>query len=351
MPVPFWPEVAAKSVEILTDPRYAEAVRMSNPRFEASWQAALDELTSEFPKAHPIALDEHLCDAARLIQEAVEQAQAVREGTVTPEAAFRALTREFSYYYSMAPCRRALAYAIGQGDPRSLILPCPHCRQLLRVPTNRGALTLTCPRCRTRWDWMPPQNETPGEPATRTTPPVAEPRADRARPGGWATEGPMKFSEFVVREAILTDLQATTKEESIREMVRSLHQAGALAEPDLASITRAILEVGSTAVTVAGAGAAFPELRHPAVDRLIGTIALLRRGVEFDTQVGEPVDLLFLVISPPNKVRELWDAREVISRLVIKNECFRNRLRQARTREQVIALLDEADREADRAGW
>ena len=37
----------------------------------------------------------------------------------------------------------------------------------------------------------------------------------------------MKFSDFVVREAILTDLQATTKEGAIREIVRSLHHAGA----------------------------------------------------------------------------------------------------------------------------
>ena len=33
----------------------------------------------------------------------------------------------------------------------------------------------------------------------------------------------MKLLDFVVREAILVDLQATGKEEAIREMVRSLH--------------------------------------------------------------------------------------------------------------------------------
>ena len=40
----------------------------------------------------------------------------------------------------------------------------------------------------------------------------------------------MKLLDFVVREAIIVDLQATGKEEAIREMVGSLHRAGRLAE-------------------------------------------------------------------------------------------------------------------------
>ena len=151
----------------------------------------------------------------------------------------------------------------------------------------------------------------------------------------------MKFSDFVVREAILTDLQATTKEGAIHEIVCSLHHAGALKEADLESITRGLLsreEVGSTGI---GQGMAFSETRHPAVDRVVGTIALSRRGVEFDALDGEPVDLLFLLISAngPGHLR----AMEVFNRhLDIR---FVTRLYQAQTREQVIALLEEADQE------
>ena len=42
-------------------------------------------------------------------------------------------------------------------------------------------------------------------------------------------EGRMKLLDFVVRDSIIVDLQATGKEEAIREMVGSLHQAGHLA--------------------------------------------------------------------------------------------------------------------------
>ncbi|RUL86856.1 PTS sugar transporter subunit IIA [Tautonia sociabilis] len=152
----------------------------------------------------------------------------------------------------------------------------------------------------------------------------------------------MKLSDFVVREAVAVDLQATTKEEAIREIVAGLREAGRLAEADLESVTRAILnreELGSTGI---GQGVAVPHTRHPTVDRLIGTVALSRKGVEFAALDGEPVDILFLLVSPPNQPGDHLRALENISRH-LKDEQFVRFLRQARTREQVLDVLDEAD--------
>ena len=47
----------------------------------------------------------------------------------------------------------------------------------------------------------------------------------------------MKLSDFVVRDAILVDLQATGKEDAIREIVRSLHDAGKISEADLDGVS------------------------------------------------------------------------------------------------------------------
>jgi len=158
-------------------------------------------------------------------------------------------------------------------------------------------------------------------------------------------EGRMKLSDFVVREAILVDLQATGKEEAIREMVRSLNQAGRLGDADLDGVTRAILgreELGSTGI---GQGVAVPHTRHSTVNRLLGTVALSRRGVDFAALDGEPVDILFLLISPPNQPGDHLRALENISRH-LKDEHFVNFLRNAKTRETVIELLEEADQGA-----
>jgi len=152
----------------------------------------------------------------------------------------------------------------------------------------------------------------------------------------------MKLSDFVVREAIVVDLQATGKEDAIREIVQALHHAGKIAEADLESVTRHILsreELGSTGI---GQGVAVPHTRHSAASRLIGTVALSRRGGDFAALDGEPVDILFLLISPPNQPGDHLRALENISRH-LKDDRFVSFLRQAKTRDQVIELLDEAD--------
>lgn len=152
----------------------------------------------------------------------------------------------------------------------------------------------------------------------------------------------MKLSDFVVRDAIVVDLKATGKEEAIREIVLSLVSAGSLAEADAEGVIRAIMnreELGSTGI---GQGVAVPHTRHPKVEKLVGTVALSPGGIEFAALDNEPVDILFLLVSPPNQPGDHLRALENISRH-LKNERFVNFLRQAKTRAAVEDLLDEAD--------
>jgi len=153
----------------------------------------------------------------------------------------------------------------------------------------------------------------------------------------------MKLLDFVVRDAIIVDLQATGKEAAIREMVGSLHRAGRLAEQDMESVIRLILgreELGSTGI---GQGVAVPHTRHPTLQGLVGTVALSRRGVDFAALDGEPVDIFFLLVSPHNQPGAHLRALENISRH-LKDERFVSFLRQAHSREGVIGILEEADR-------
>jgi mannitol/fructose-specific phosphotransferase system IIA component (Ntr-type) len=152
----------------------------------------------------------------------------------------------------------------------------------------------------------------------------------------------MKLLDFVVREAIIVDLQATGKEAAIREMVGSLNRAGRLADHDMESVIRLILgreELGSTGI---GQGVAVPHTRHPTLQGLVGTVAISRRGVDFAALDGEPVDIFFLLVSPHNQPGAHLRALENISRH-LKDERFVSFLRQARTRESVVEILEEAD--------
>jgi mannitol/fructose-specific phosphotransferase system IIA component (Ntr-type) len=155
----------------------------------------------------------------------------------------------------------------------------------------------------------------------------------------------MKLLDFVVRDGIIVDLQASTKEGAIREMVGALNQAGQLADGEVESVIRAILnreELGSTGI---GMGVAVPHTRHPTLQRLVGAVALSPGGVDFAALDGEPVNIFFLLVSPQNQPGDHLRALENISRH-LKDERFVSFLRQAKTREAVVDVLEEADANA-----
>ncbi|NCA12068.1 PTS sugar transporter subunit IIA, partial [bacterium] len=101
----------------------------------------------------------------------------------------------------------------------------------------------------------------------------------------------MKFSDFVATDAILADVDADTKQAVIREMAEALVEAGKIAPAELEGIVKAIMkreDLGSTGI---GRGVAVPHTKHPSVDRLVGTVAVSRKGIDFESLDGEPVHL------------------------------------------------------------
>lgn len=152
----------------------------------------------------------------------------------------------------------------------------------------------------------------------------------------------MKFADFVSTEAIQADLVAEDKEGVIREMVQSLLNAGGVQEEEFESIVKAILkreELGSTGI---GRGVAVPHTKHPSVDRLVGTVAVSREGVDFQSLDGEKVHLFFLLISPPDRPGDHLRALENISRQ-LRNDTFCRFLKQSKTADDIRQLLEEAD--------
>jgi PTS system fructose-specific IIA component/PTS system nitrogen regulatory IIA component len=152
----------------------------------------------------------------------------------------------------------------------------------------------------------------------------------------------MKFADFVSRESIRAELSADDKESVIREMTQALLTAGRLAAGEYESIVATILrreELGSTGI---GKGVAVPHTKHPSVEQLVGTVGVSQEGVDFDSLDGEKVHLFFLLISPPDRPSDHLRALENISRQ-LQHETFRRFLKQSKTQEEIIQLLDEAD--------
>jgi nitrogen PTS system EIIA component len=152
----------------------------------------------------------------------------------------------------------------------------------------------------------------------------------------------MRMSDFVVRDAIIPSLTATTKEGVIREMIESLRAAGQFRGADIEDIIRATLKrelLGSTGI---GRCIAIPHTKHTSVEKLVGTVALSQSGVAFESLDGEPVNVFVLLISPQDRPGDHLRALENVSRR-LRDDGFIRSLREAKTRDEIWALLERAD--------
>lgn len=152
----------------------------------------------------------------------------------------------------------------------------------------------------------------------------------------------MRMSDFVVRESISPDLSATTKEEVIREMVENLRRAGYFKGNESEDVVKEIMRrelLGSTGI---GRGVAIPHTKHVSVDRLIGSVAISKGGVAFESLDGEPVYVFVMLVSPKDRPGDHLRALENVSRN-LRDDTFVRSLRQAGTREAIWGLLEDQE--------
>ncbi len=148
----------------------------------------------------------------------------------------------------------------------------------------------------------------------------------------------MRLNSFIVREAIVPALAATTRDAAITEIIQSLKDAGQFSDADVTDITAAVLrreQLGSTGI---GHGVAIPHSRHRDVPNLVGTIALSQQGLAFDSIDGEPVHVLFLLISPDQQPGPHLRALDAVVQKT-KDETLVSQLKASRSIEEIWALL------------
>jgi len=152
----------------------------------------------------------------------------------------------------------------------------------------------------------------------------------------------MKFADFIVNDAVKAEIKATDKQGVIREMVQSISDAGGMKKEDYEGIVKAIIkreELGSTGI---GRGIAVPHTKHAGAKRLVGSVAVSADGIDFDSLDCEKVQLFFLLISPPDCPGDHLRALEHITRQ-LKDDTFCRFLKQSKTKEDILSLLEEAD--------
>jgi PTS system nitrogen regulatory IIA component len=151
----------------------------------------------------------------------------------------------------------------------------------------------------------------------------------------------MKIMDFLCPEAITIDLKAQDKKSAITELVEMLHKSKKVKKTS--EVIETILEREKLGSTGIGQGVAIPHGKTDTVPGQIAALGISQRGVEFNSLDGEPVYLLFVLVGPVEVAGQHLKALSRISRL-FKDKFFRQALREAKSVEEVIKIIEHEDR-------
>ena len=147
----------------------------------------------------------------------------------------------------------------------------------------------------------------------------------------------MRLRDFLARDAIRLDLDASTREDVLRQLVALLR----VPQGDAETILRVLLRregIGSTGV---GRGIAIPHCRSLVVETVRLAFGRHPTGLDYAAIDGGPVHHFFLILAPPLEVSNLY--LPILGRIAqfAKDADVPERLAQLHSPDDLLALLDE----------
>ncbi|HEM5269448.1 TPA: PTS sugar transporter subunit IIA [Streptococcus suis] len=155
----------------------------------------------------------------------------------------------------------------------------------------------------------------------------------------------MKIQDVLKKDVMLLDLQATSKEAVIDEMITSLVDKGYVTDFDV--FKTGIMNREAQTTTGLGDGIAMPHAKNAAVKEATVLFAKSNKGVDYASLDGQPTDLFFMIAAPEGANDTHLAALAELSKYLMKPG-FADRLRAATNPEEVIAVFDTAEA-ADKA--
>lgn len=153
----------------------------------------------------------------------------------------------------------------------------------------------------------------------------------------------MKIQDLLNKKVMLLDLQATTKEAAIDEMINSLVENGVVTDFDV--FKAGIMGREAQTSTGLGDGIAMPHSKNAAVKEATVLFAKSNKGVDYESLDGQPTDLFFMIAAPEGANDTHLAALAELSKYLMQDG-FADRLRKVTSPDEVIAAFNTGEEEA-----
>ena len=153
----------------------------------------------------------------------------------------------------------------------------------------------------------------------------------------------MRITELLDKRSIRIDGAPKFKNEALDQMVELMAKSGKI--NDLEAYRQEVYRREEEGTTGVGEGIAIPHGKGAFVDKPGLAAMVVKDGVDYDSLDGEPVHLIFLIAAPNTKDNVHLDVLSKLS-VLLMDENFSRALQSAKSPEEFMKIVDEADQEA-----
>jgi len=153
-----------------------------------------------------------------------------------------------------------------------------------------------------------------------------------------------RLIDFLHEENIITDLQASTKEEAIEQLTEVLVRSNHL-DADSERLKESVMQRENELSTCIGGGLAVPHgvLEHGS--QIVGAMGVSREGLKFDTPDGIPVHCMVLLATPREQRDRHLEVLGALARAIGLDPNIQRQLFNARSPAHVYEILHAEESE------
>lgn len=154
----------------------------------------------------------------------------------------------------------------------------------------------------------------------------------------------MKIRDLLAVESIDLNGKVNGKNETLDAMVALMAKSGKI--NDVEKYRKGVYAREEEGTTGIGEGIAIPHCKSDAVSKPGLAAMVIKDGVDFDALDGEKVSLIFLIAAPNTEDNVHLDVLSKLS-VLLMDENFTSGLRNAKTVEEFLSVIDRAEAEKD----
>ena len=148
----------------------------------------------------------------------------------------------------------------------------------------------------------------------------------------------MELADFLTKDQVVTDLNASDRWEAIEELIDLLVDSGQITSDHREAIVSIVKNRETSMSPGIGFGIGIPHASSDLIDNVTGAFGRSKDGVNFDALDNQPVNLVMLFLVPQGQFQKHLHTLAKIAKMLHKKE-FRKSLEEAEDAAEMYQII------------